>query len=293
MFPLSRRDFLRAAGIGLATALVNAPVFAQGQQGALYGRALSAALVTDSPSSDHLIKHLWPDSIVRIYKRQGTFFRIADGFVPVTALQPMILATEPAQALTRFPMMAEVTGAAAVVRRYCSPEAPLVARIGHGGTAQLIDWLDAPDGGWYAVADESDALLGWTPAVHWRAAEPAALPQTGDILIDLRRRVVQAVDAAGEVIFAAPLAVHGPATAGVFSVLKRDGSLCSSVSQAKKRYGIPWALTLSNGLVLAGAYWHNYFAIDSAPDGPTFQVAPAAAKFFYRWVGPYNRITVA
>ncbi len=293
MFELSRRDFLRAAGIGLAAAVVKVPGFAQSQREALYGRALAAASVTDRPSGARIIRHLWPDGIVRIFGRSGTSFQIADGFVPITALQPMVLATEPALPLSHFPVMAEVTGAAAAVRGYCSPDAPLIARIGHGGTAKLLDRLDTLDGSWYAVADDTDAHLGWTPAVHWHAAEPAVLGQTGDLVLDLHRRAVQAVDSAGEVVFTAPLAAHEAAPTGTFSVLKRDGSMCSSDSRTNRRYGIPWALTLSNGLVLAGAYWHNHFAIEPAQDGPAFQIAPAAAKFFYGWVGPRNTITIA
>ncbi|MFQ3568602.1 MAG: twin-arginine translocation signal domain-containing protein [Aggregatilineales bacterium] len=293
MFHLSRRDFLRAAGLGLAAAVVKLPSFSRSEQGVLYGRALAAASVINRSSSARAVTHLWPDSIVRIFGRSAALFQIADGFVPVTALQPMVLATEPAPPLTKFPVIAEVAGAVAAVRGYCAPEAPLVARIGHGGTAKLLDWLNTPDGGWYAVADDKDAYLGWTPAVHWRAAEPAVPHQTGDIVIDLRQHVAQAVDLAGEVIFTAPLAAREAASTGTFTVRKRDVSLCTGNNHTKKRYGIPWALTLSNEMVLAGAYWHNHFAIEPALDGPTFQVAPAAAKFFYSWVGPQNAIVIA
>lgn len=268
------------------------PGFAQNQREALHGRALIAAAVTDRPGGARIIRHLWPDSIVRILSRSGMFFQIADGFVPVTALQPMIPSTEPAPPLAAFPVIAEVVGAAAAVRGYCSPEAPLIARIGHGGTAKLLERLDTTDGSWYAVADDTEAHLGWTPAAHWRAAEPFILGQTGDIAIDLRRRLAQAVDLNGEVVFTAPLAAHAATPVGTFTVREWNSSLCSS-GQANRRHGVPWALTLSNGWVLAGAYWHNHFALEPAADGPALQVTPAAAKFFYSWVGPRNTITIA
>ena len=75
-------------------------------------------------------------------------------------------------------------GALAVVRAYCAADAPIVARIGHGGVLRVIDYLPPgqSDGiGWYGVADdESSALLGWTqtPSVVARAAATQQHPRS-------------------------------------------------------------------------------------------------------------------
>lgn len=47
---------------------------------------------------------------------------------------------------------AEVAGPVAAVRQWCAADAPFVTRIGHGGVAQIIDYLSDKTTSWYEIA---------------------------------------------------------------------------------------------------------------------------------------------
>ena len=47
---------------------------------------------------------------------------------------------------------------------------------------------------------------------------------------------------------------------------------------------VPWALELSSGLFLHGAYWHNRFGMESGPGH--IHLAPQDAAWIFRWAGP-------
>jgi len=49
-------------------------------------------------------------------------------------------------------------------------------------------------------------------------------------------------------------------------------------------YDAPWGLTLSSGMLLYGAYWHDRFGIDHGPGA--IELSPADAERVYQWVTP-------
>lgn len=49
-------------------------------------------------------------------------------------------------------------------------------------------------------------------------------------------------------------------------------------------HDVPWALELSSGQWLHGAYWHDRFGIEHGPGN--IQLAPADAAFVWHWAGP-------
>jgi hypothetical protein len=58
---------------------------------------------------------------------------------------------------------------AAPIRRYAAASTPLIARADMGTRCYRLDILDTGLGGvWIALADETGALIGWSPAAAWR-----------------------------------------------------------------------------------------------------------------------------
>jgi hypothetical protein len=48
-------------------------------------------------------------------------------------------------------------------------------------------------------------------------------------------------------------------------------------------FDAPWALTLSNGMLMYGAYWHDRFGVDHGPGA--IELAPSDAARLQQWVG--------
>ncbi len=158
---LSRRDFFKFSGVMLGgLSLPNA--FDALPTPSDRGRILAATVARMAP--DHQAPsaaHLRPDSLQRIHAIEGAWARLAAGYVPAQDVQPMLAPGHPAQ----VPGWAEVGAPFAALRRYASPDAPIVARVGHGAVLSIDRSLGAD---WLHVT-EPDA---WVQAVHVQAAPP-------------------------------------------------------------------------------------------------------------------------
>lgn len=299
MAQFSRRQFLHLAGVtllaahlpgfaALAEAAASAPAVAVQQ-----GRTLLPASVHARPSADAaVVGRLWPDSIVPLADASAGWYRTAGGFVERGAVQPVARRspTEAAPAPAP-PFWAEVAGPVAAVRRWCAADAPLVARIGHGGTAQVVA---APPPGaaggppWYGLADGAGALLGWTQTAQWRPVRPEAEGEGAALRLEIARRDSQLTVFVGErPALRAPVAAGARLEPGRYPLRRArvagpplalveygDGAL----------YGAPWQLDLGGQYWLTGAYWHNRFG-GWAP-GPDVQVPPFLARWLYAQTGP-------
>jgi hypothetical protein len=58
----------------------------------------------------------------------------------------------------------------------------------------------------------------------------------------------------------------------------------SAFAQRVDIYDLPWALELSSGQLLHGAYWHDRFGIEHGPGN--LQLSPADARRVFFWVAP-------
>lgn len=282
MTTLSRRSFLQISGLALAAGYISSPLWsALAQPAALRGRALLPAFVTNGLGQP--LRQLWPDSVVNIIDADERRYRLREGWVERAAIQPMMPA-QPPDTWPALPCLAEVSGPVAPVRRACGADAALVARVGHGGVLHAIDTMRDERGAvtWLAVGATPDALLGWTPAQQWQPVTPE-LPTDGDrrLQMDSARGRLLAFEGDTEVA-AAPVSLgeNTPAS-GTVRVIGRQPS-ASWPDGATTLSGIPWALRLHGGGLLAGAYWHNEFG--TAVAGPTLQVAPAFARWLYAWL---------
>lgn len=274
----TRRDFLRLSGITIM-GLHLAPARLTASPPALQGRALIAAPVHAGPHLSTSIRaHLWPDSITQISGQHGDWYQVDRGYVQRQHLQP--LEPLPAHATTlEPPFWAQVSGTVAVVRQWCAAEAPLIARIGHGGTARVVDFL-AP--GWYGLRDTHGTWLGWTPAAPWQPVTtmPEA-PPINRLVLDRATYTLTAYQDDREILLT-PTATGGSLPVGRYQITSRHVS-GTAHADTTTHLGAPWQLEIEALGQLSGVYWHNRFG-DNVP-GPAVQIVPCIA----RWLYGYNQ----
>lgn len=292
----SRRQFLKFTGIAVAGSQINFfPVFNQAQtvvEESYRGRALSAVPVYSKPgTSGTIVSTLWPDSVVSITGVEQDWYQVTEGYVARESVQPMtpslpqhrIQIPEPA-------FWAEVIGAVAPIRQFCAADAPRITRIGHGGVAQIVDYLPGEPYGWYGVGDEHGTLLGWSQAIYWQPIDPL-LNETGDhhVEIDLQAQYLTAREN-GEVVLQAPCSIGEWVKTGNFNVQAQQpsGQSLQIENMPDAIYGVPWITTFGDGHSLSGAYWHNRFGKQTP--GPSIQVTPLLAHWLYGWLNESSRI---
>ncbi|MBL8162516.1 MAG: L,D-transpeptidase [Anaerolineae bacterium] len=268
----SRRTFLKLTGVLLSSAALPGWLFTPERAAQAYGRALEAASVYRGRSTHStLVTRLWPDSVIELLDADENWYQIEQGFVARHAIQPMNPATA-SNPPNGQPFWAEVCGPVAAVRAYCAADAPLLARIGHGGTARVIDRLPGQPVDWYGLAGDDGALWGWTQASLW---QPAALPTLAldyRLVIDTQSSQLTALDG-DDVLLRAPFSLGAALPAGIYTAGEKRVN-----GTAAGYHGVPWLITFG-GQQIAGAYWHNRFGAPAA--GPAVQLAPGIARWLY------------
>jgi hypothetical protein len=282
---LSRRDFLRLAGITLVASQVPLPAWsAIGQP--MHARALTAAPVYAAPSTESAIRRrLWPDSMVNVEVLRGAWYQLPDGYVPVESLQPMpayIPEVNPPALPAGTPIA--VSGPAASVREWCAADAPLVARVGHGGIGYVVDYLPDDHSGWYAVRDEGSDLLGWTPAVLWSAITPTVAPVVIHHLRVDRQTGAATVLAGEQPMLETHCAVGDDLSAGTYPLRRRVLSAHQAGWQA-----VPHLLE-TDAFRLYGAYWHNRFGVTHS--GATIEFPTGVASTLYHLLDEKSQIII-
>ncbi len=279
--PLSRRHFLRLAGIALAApylphlpslisatspANISTPSFEP-----VYGRALGSTPIYAVPSLESpLIKTLWGDTVAPIVDIQDGWYRLNDGYTSQQQLQPMILPAQPNAVLLDPPFWAEVSGAVAVIRAWCFASAPLVTRVGHGGALRVIDRLDD----WYGLAEsENGRLIGWSLANMWSPAQVDQAMPSLSLLVDQAAQSMEVRDG-DHLLLTAPISTGRDLSAGVYPITHRQMTI-----EQPNQFGTPYALTFGSDLHLAGAYWHNRFGAPT--QGTAIQVTTPLARWLY------------
>jgi hypothetical protein len=293
----TRRQFLQLAGIAVVSSQI--PPSARWIESliqdtaAMQGRALTPQTVFSQPSlSTSFVDQLWPDSVTSILAVHGDWYRLPQGFVPRTSLQPMKpFHPEPQPENVTLPFWAEVTGPAASIRQHCAANAPLMTRIGHGGVALVMDFLPDTPSPWYGVASDDGTLLGWTQAVHWQRVDENTLPDSGVTLeLDSHKQQLTAWEN-GRVVLQAPCSIGREVQPGTYPVHERRiGGTRVYLDDDLEVYGVPWRTTFGD-YELSGAYWHNRFGSPIA--GASVQVTPLLAQWLYASLNQdISRVTV-
>jgi hypothetical protein len=292
----SRRQFLKFTGIAFAGNQINfLPRFNQTQavvEESYRGRALAAVPVYNAPgASGTILTTLWPDSVVAIIGVENDWYRVAEGYVTRENVQPMTpYLPEYHIQIPETYFWAEVVGTVAPVRQFCAAYAPRVTRIGHGGVAQIVDYLAGEPYGWYGISDANGDLIGWSQTIYWQPIDDM-LVESGDhhVEIDLQSQFLTAREN-GEVILQAPCSIGEWVKTGSYSVLEQTPSGQSLQVEyiPDEIYGVPWITTFGDGHTLSGAYWHNRFGKQTP--GPSIQVTPLLAHWLYGWLNEGSRI---
>ncbi len=249
------------------------------------GRALSVLNVLRQPRpTAAVVGQHWPDSMLPIRRAVGEYFEIPGGYVPQTDLQPMVITSAallPESAV--LPFWAEVRGAVSAVRAYAAADAPLRARIGHGGVLQVVERLPG-EPMWYGLADASGERLGWAQASAWSPVVTQTARTGAALLLDTRRyqwRLEQDGQVLGGGMFAGGRAL----VRGQYRVEQR-----TPASTEGAYAGAAWRLTFGAGASLVGAYWHNRFGQGGATE--TVQLPPAQACWCYECLGQDGTIII-
>jgi hypothetical protein len=277
---LSRREFLKYAGVAvLGSAAAGLPTFLHTTPShAGYGRALSALPVYAAPSGESkFIKRLWPDTVAPLLDIRGDWYQLDNGYAKRSGLQPVSPMTETAINPT-LPFWAEVGGAVAIVREWCAADAPMIARIGHGGVAQVVDMLSGDNTAWYALADE-DEFLGWSQAGVWQPVIENIDHIAAQVYINTHAGQIDVVQK-DRSLLRAPIALGAALTPGTYALSQRKRSVKLRVDNASDGYGVPWKLDCG-AYSLTGAYWHNEFGTQQRVQGASIQVTPPVARWLY------------
>jgi hypothetical protein len=222
---------------------------------------------------------------------ENDWYRVAEGYVARESVQPMTpYLPEQRVQMPETAFWAEVIGAVAPVRQYCAADAPRVTRIGHGGVAQIVDYLPGEPNGWYGISDVNGDLMGWSQAIYWQPVDHM-LDESGDhqVEINLEAQHLTAREN-GEVILQALCSIGEWVKTGSFNVQAQQpsGSRLQVENMPDAIYGVPWITTFGDGYTLTGAYWHNRFGRQTP--GPSIQVTPLLAHWLYGWLNEGSRI---
>ncbi len=282
---LSRRDFLRLAGISLLATQFPF-VASSAAHKPMYARALYVVAIQSAPSTDAtLVRRLWPNSLLEIEGVESGWYRLADGFVPVESVQPMHPfipgVTQPVLE-TGTPI--SVSGPSAAVREWCAADAPLVTHIGHGGAAYVADYLPDDHSAWYAISDDDDRALGWTQAVMWASTPATDVPSISHNLVIDRQNNQAIVYADQQKVLQSACSVGDQVNAGVYPLIGRQFA-----SRQGSRYGVPHSL-YADGFSVYGAYWHNRFGKSHA--GTSIEFPTLTANALYQLLDEKSHILV-
>ncbi len=290
MSKVTRREFMRMTGIVLAGSHWLSSFnlgLTEAEASGMPGRTLAPLTMTGADGAAR--SALLPDSVIHILGTRGDHFAIAGGFVPRELVQPMTIRPIGAD-LVALPFLAEVCAPVAAIRASCAADAPLLARIGHAGTATVRSRLSDGRGGadWYEI--ETSGLVGWSQSMLWTPVDGIknANLNAQTITVDRATQTLTALED-GKPALQALVSVDPSAMAGSYTISGRQPS--GPVSDGSGiQQGAPWLLQLEGGYVLGGSTWHNRFGT-TAP-GMLVQVPPQIAKWLYRWMGDGSRIVI-
>jgi len=282
-FQVSRRDFLKIAGITTTLAAMPTAISAILASAGTHGRMLHLTDLYERPALDAKIAGQYlPDSIQPILAYRDGWVRLRHGFAPETNIQPMLTART--TRVDRIPAVVEVIAPYAAVRRWCAADAPLVARPGHGAVLEAVSALDDRYGDRWLQVALSEASNGWIQAQQVQPVEPIpASRQAYHARIENHRLTLLSEN---HDIAQFALACPPDIPTGEHRVIQRIPAF-----HRADYSGIPWRLETNRGLVVHGAYWHNQFACRNS-ESMTAELSVIAARSVYMLLSEGSSIFV-
>ncbi|MFN2235087.1 MAG: L,D-transpeptidase [Anaerolineales bacterium] len=314
---VSRRDFLKLTGIGLAGLFVNPKSGNYNQLRDQQGRVIyDTVQAFDIPSLNGNITHqYWSDTIVPItevtigdaepsYNR--VWYRIGDiGYAHSGGIQPVkTIPQAPIAAIPESGQLAEVSvpytdarwrpdfNRSAVYRFYYETT--------HWVTGLVYDDNSRP---WYRILDDKWDLILYVQAEHLRLIPDQELQTISpNVPEDAKRLEVRTSD---QIVIAyewdRPVFMARAATGAEFSTgkfftphgrhftfHKRPSRHMAAGNLAHNGYdlpGVPWICYITEkGVAFHGTYWHNDYGRPRSHG--CINLTPQAAKWIYRWTLP-------
>jgi lipoprotein-anchoring transpeptidase ErfK/SrfK len=320
---LSRRDFLKLSGVGLAGLLapplnfhLNDPFTAQ--QGRVTTRI---AWMYDKPTLSGTQVRLCQRDVLlninntalsddinannRIWYEIGTANGI-EGYVYSGNIQPVktLLNTPQLIDVPEEGFLAEVTVPYTDAHLEATRNSDVAYRIYYETTHWVMSVVTNPEGQiWYQIRDDKWNKLYYARADHLRIMTADELsPLSVDvpykdkkILVELESQLVTAFEY-GAPVFVTPVSTGGIFRAGTYTTPK--GSFTTSYKRPSRHMaagdlaasgfdlpGVPWVQYITEGgISFHGTFWHNDFGRPRSHG--CINLSSSAAKWLYRWSSP-------
>ncbi|PJF40360.1 MAG: hypothetical protein CUN54_05520 [Phototrophicales bacterium] len=275
---MTRRQFLQFSSVALLSTYLPEHLLTTSppnvaEDGLLAGRTFKSTSVYSFPrETSDMVEQLWPDSVHPIIGQTEHWYHIPQGYVPRRTLQPMLQTTSSEIPDSHTPpFWAEVATPVAPIYQWCSVEAPLITRIGHGGIMRVVDRI-VNTNRWYGLAEADGQFLGWAQALHWQRVTSRQSTQPVadyEIAIDVGRQQLNLLRNQ-ELILQAAISTSPLIVPGRFTIAEQiTGGTRLNINQ-DTYHGVPSVITLNNGQQMTGVYWHNAFG--QPVDGPAIQL---------------------
>lgn len=324
MRKLSRRDFLKLSGLGLASIFVPPlPLnfslddpFANQQ-----GRVTSNLLwLYDKPSYDgSRTRMYWRDLIlpitnVTVSEDESAYNRIwyeigTEGFAYSGNVQPVrTILNTPRLDIPAAGILAEISVPYTDSYEFPDKNSKVAYRMYYETTHWVMGVTTNPDDGtvWYQVLDDKKKILYYAHAEHMRLfSDDELAPLSPDVPDDQKKVEVhlnQQIMAAFE--YGSPVFVTRIASGAIYrngtyttprgsfmTYHKRPTRHMAAGDLASNGFdlpGVPWVLYITeSGISLHGTFWHNDFGRPRSHG--CINLTPAAAKWLFRWTNPVVR----
>jgi hypothetical protein len=318
---LSRRDFLKLSGLGLASllnpglplnSLFDDPFDSQ------QGRVTSRIVWTyDRPSTQgRRLKLYWRDLLlpitnVTIGEDETAHNRVwyevgAEGYVYSGNIQPVrTILNTPILDIPSEGLLAEVSVPYTDSHELADETSEVLYRLYYESTHWIRSAATNPEDGrvWYQVWDDKLKELYYARAEHLRVLPDEELAPLSPEVRDRYKRIEVRLDDQLVVAYEhdLPIFMTLAATGGVFrpgkyttptghfmTYYKRPTRHMAAGDLAASGYdlpGVPWVLYITkSGISFHGTYWHNDFGRPRSHG--CINLTPQAAKWLYRWTSP-------
>ena len=280
---IPRRAFLKRSALGLAAIQAHyrirqgaTPIDEQTPKRAVPFLARAFALIPvydfpdGQPRSDGI--GIAPDSVHEVTALIGEWARIEYGFVPRTALQPIMpYRHPPIWSHADAPFWAEVITPSVPVCQWCDARAPITYHMGYGGVVNVLGTLiDDYKVVWYEIA------AGWIDARHvtpFLIPEPSRSGETAaELLINRADRTIRVIIDGRTALHTAYYGgdhLDGLSESITITPYTAIGRL--TIDRPGDHLGRPWLMKLTfddprmpdPAIRLSGAWHHNRFGLRS------------------------------
>lgn len=320
MDKITRRDFLKLGGLGLASLIAPPFKFAPSdpfdtQQGRVTVRTV---WVYDAPSTKaEKVKLLQRDAVFNLTNTAATeetdshnriWYRVnEDGYVYSGNIQPVrTIFNQPYEGdIPKEGLLAEVS----VPFTDAFTEPDIESKVGYRIYYETAHWVKAMVAGvtdgqpWYQISDDKWDKLYYVRAEHLRIMPPEELaPISPDvpskekkIVVRLDQQLVTAYEA-GTPVFSAWVSTGGRLRSGTYTTpqgnfttyYKRPSRHMAAGDIASSGFdlpGVPWVQYITkSGISFHGTFWHNDYGHPRSHG--CINLTCAAAKWLYLWSMP-------